>query len=83
MDKKIIEKKFIKNLVNKKLSTLVEKYNFDISQFLDDDDNEMTSANYEMLKNHKVDKVDILDDDYNYDFIIHIDKFDFYGIFDI
>lgn len=77
-----MNKKAIKRLVdNKKLSILVEKYNYGLIDFLsNDDDHEMTKAEYEMLKNHKV-KVEFLDDDPNYDYIIKVDNFEAYCIF--
>lgn len=75
-------KKFVKNLVGKKLSTIVEKYHYDMCQFLDDDNIEMTLDDYEKLKNHKIDKVEFLINDFNYDYIIYVDKFSQYCIFD-
>ena len=79
-----MDKRFIKNLVGKKLSTLIEKYNFYICDFLDDDNNEMSSDDYNKLKNNKIKKIEFLIDDPNYDYIIYIDNCDFtmYGIFD-
>lgn len=76
-----MDKKFVKNLVGKKLSTLIEKLNYDIFNFLsNDDDHEMSNDEYEMLKNHKV-KVEFLDNDPNYDYIIKVDNFEAYCIF--
>ena len=77
-----MSKKFIKKFIdNKKLSILVEKYNYRLDNFLsNDDDSELTEAQYEMLKNHKV-KVEFLDNDPNYDYIIKVDNFEAYCIF--
>lgn len=75
-------KKFITKFIdNKKLSILVEKYNYRLDDFLsNDDDHELTKAEYEMLKNHKA-KVEFLDNDPNYDYIIKVDNFEAYCIF--
>ena len=77
-----MNKKSIKKLIdNKKLSILVEKYNYEIIDFMsNDDDHEMSNDEYEMLKNHKV-KVEFLGNDPNYDYIIKVDNFEAYCIF--
>ena len=77
-----MDKKFIKKFVdNKKLSILVEKYKFELYDFLsNDDDHEMSNDEYEMLKNHKV-KVEFLDNDPNYNYIIKVGNFEAYCIF--
>lgn len=77
-----MDKKFIKKFVdNKKLSILVEGYNYELIDFMSNDDcHEMSNGEYEMLKNHKV-KVEFLANDPNYDYIIKVDNFEAYCIF--
>lgn len=72
--------KIIKKLNGKKLSTLVEKYNYYIEDFMDNECYEMTQGQYEKLKNKRV-SIEVLHDDPNYDYIIFIDKFSAYCIF--
>ena len=75
-----MNEKTIMKLRGKKLSTLVEKYGYRIDDFMDEETNEMTRPQYEMLKNHKVD-IEILANDFNYNYIIRVGNFEAYCIF--
>lgn len=73
-------KKIVKKLNGKKLSTLIKYYNFNIDDFLDDDCKEMTNEAYNLLKNKKA-KLIMLKNDPNYDFILKVENFEAYCIF--
>lgn len=45
-----INEKSVKRLNGKKLSTIIENYNFDIFNFLDDNCEEMSNDTYNLLK---------------------------------
>ena len=75
-----MDKKFVKKLQGKKLSTLVEKYGFCIDDFMDENTNEMSRAQYEMLKNHKV-TIEFLENDFNYNYIVTVENFDAYCVY--
>ena len=75
-----INAKNVKKLDGKKLSTLVKKFNFNIEDFLDDNCEEMLIEAYELLKNNKV-KLFVLKNDTNYDYVLTIDKYEAYCIF--
>lgn len=75
-----MDKKSVKKLNGKKLSTLVQNYRYNIEDFLDEDLDEMTWAHYDMLKNHKV-EIEILENDFNYDYIIRVENFEAWCIF--
>lgn len=76
-----MNEKTIRKLQGKKLSALVKKYGYRIDDFMDDEDNEMTQAQYEKLKNHRVD-IEILANDFNYNYIIRVGNFEAWCIFD-
>ena len=76
-----LNEKSVKRLNGKKLSTIIEKYHFDIFNFLDDDCEEMSNEAYNLLKNNKV-NLEVLNNDPNYDFILKIDKFEAYCVYD-
>ena len=75
-----INAKNVKKLNGKKLSTLVKKYNFNIEDFLDDNCEEMLIEAYELLKSDKV-RLLVLKNDTNYDYVLTIDKYEAYCIF--
>ena len=75
-----INAKNVKKLDGKKLSTLVKKYNFNIEDFLDDNCEEMLIEAYELLKSDKV-RLLVLKNDTNYDYVLTIDKYEAYCIF--
>lgn len=75
-----MDKKSVKKLNGKKLSTLIEKYNYYIDDFMDEETNEMTQAQYEKLKNNKV-EIEILANDFNYNYIIRVENFEAWCIF--
>ena len=75
-----LNEKSVKRLNGKKLSTIVENYNFIISDFFDDNYEEMSNDAYNLLKNNKV-SLEILNNDPNYDYILKIDKFEAYCIY--
>lgn len=82
-----INEKNVKKLNGKKLSTIIEKYGFRIDGFLNIDEKygelyaEMQIEDYKLLKNKKV-TVEILKDDWNFNFLINVDRFEFFGVFD-
>lgn len=76
-----LNEKTVKMLNGKKLSTLVKNYNFNIVDFLDDNCEEMSNEEYNLLKNNKV-SLKVLKNDPNYDFVLKIDNFEVYCIFD-
>ena len=76
-----INAKTVKKLNGKKLSTLVNNYQFNIFDFLDGECEEMSNEAYNLLKNNKV-SLEVLNNDPNYDFILKVDKFEAYCIFD-
>ena len=73
--------KTVKMLNGKKLSTLVKNYNFNIVDFLDNNCEEMSNEAYNLLKNNKV-SLEVLKNDPNYDFVLKIDNFEVYCVFD-
>ena len=75
-----INAKNVKKLDGKKLSTLVKKFNFSIEDFLDDNCEEMLIEAYELLKSDKV-RLLVLKNDTNYDYVLTIDKYEAYCIF--
>lgn len=77
----ILNAKTVKKLNGKKLSTLVKNYNFNIIDFLDDNCEEMSNEAYNLLKNNKAELI-MLKNDPNYDFILKVDNFEAYCIFD-
>lgn len=73
--------KTVKMLNGKKLSTLVKNYNFKTVDFLDNNCEEMSNEVYNLLKNNKV-SLEVLKNDPNYDFVLKIDNFEAYCVFD-
>lgn len=77
-----INKKTVKKLDGKKLSTIVEKYQFGIDGFLTvDGSEEMAERTYEVLKNNKV-SLKLLTKDPNYDFVLTVDNYEAYCVYD-
>ena len=75
-----INVKNVKELNGKKLSTIIKNYNFNIFDFLDDNCEEMSKEAYNLLKNNKVELI-MLKNDPNYDFVLKVDNFEAYCIF--
>lgn len=69
-----INAKTVKILNGKKLSTIIEKYQFDIFNFIDNNGEEMSNNAYKALKNKKV-NLEMLKNDPNYDFMLKVDNF--------
>lgn len=76
-----INAKTVKILNGKKLSTIIEKYQFDIFNFIDNNGEEMSNSAYKALKNKKV-NLEMLKNDPNYDFMLKVDNFIACCIFD-
>lgn len=76
-----INAKTVKILNGKKLSTIIEKYQIDIFNFIDNNGEEMSNSAYKALKNKKV-NLEMLKNDPNYDFMLKVDNFIACCIFD-
>lgn len=76
-----INSKTVKKFNGKKLSTIVNNYKFNIIDFLDDKCEEMSIETYNLLKNNKV-KLIMLINDPNYDFVLKVNNFEAYCVFD-
>ena len=76
-----INAKTVKILNGKKLSTIIEKYQIDIFNFIDNNGEEMSNNAYKALKNKKV-NLEMLKNDPNYDFMLKVDNFIACCIFD-
>ena len=69
----------IKELSEKTLKNFIEDDGWELCDFIDDNNEEMQKSDYELLKNNKA-KIELLKDDYNYDFAIIIGKFSALGV---